>query len=73
MIRTMLKLATGALVVVALVALPGCGGSTTPAAKTPAKTSHYEGDGHDHSKDKAARSEGDGHDHSKDDHKGHDH
>lgn len=76
MIRTMFKLATAALVVVALAALPGCGGSKPPATKTPpAKSGHYEGDGHDHSKDKAGHSEGDGHDHSKDkgDHKDHDH
>ena len=66
MIRTMFKLATAVLVVAALVALPGCGGSNTPAKKTPAKTGHYEGDGHDHSKDKAGHSEGDGHDHSND-------
>ena len=68
MIRTVLQLASVALVIVALVALPGCGGSNTPATKTPAKTGHYEGDGHDHGKDKTGHSEGDGHDHS-----GHDH
>ena len=62
MIRTMFKLATAVLVVAALVALPGCGGTTTPAAKTPAKTGHFEGDGHDHSKDKGDHS---GHDHEK--------
>jgi len=66
MIRTVLQLASAALVIVALVVLPGCGGSKTPPAKTPAKTGHYEGDGHDHSKDKAVHTEGDGHDHSKD-------
>ncbi len=60
MIRTMFQLASAVLVVAALVALPGCGGSKTPATKTPAKTGHFEGDGHDHSKDK-------------DDHSGHDH
>ena len=42
--------------------------TSAPAKKTPAKTGHYEGDGHDHSKDKAGHSEGDGHDHSKDKH-----
>jgi hypothetical protein len=62
MIRTMFKLATVVLVVAALVALPGCGGAKTPAAKTPAKTGHYDGDGHDHSKDKGDHS---GHDHEK--------
>jgi predicted small lipoprotein YifL len=73
MIRTVLQLTSAALVILALVALPGCGGSKTPAAKTPAtktdaKAGHSEGDGHDHSKDKAAQSKGDGHDHSKDKH-----
>jgi hypothetical protein len=53
MIRTMLQLAGAALVAIALAALPGCGGSKTPASKTPAKAGHYEGDGHDHSKDKS--------------------
>jgi major membrane immunogen (membrane-anchored lipoprotein) len=61
MIRTMFKLATAVLVVVALAALPGCGGSNPPAATSP--TGHYEGDGHDHSKDEAGHHEGDGHDH----------
>ena len=63
MIRTMFQLVSAVLVVAALVALPGCGGSKAPANKTPAaksSTGHYEGDGHDHSKDK-------------DDHSGHDH
>lgn len=60
MIRTMFTFATSVMVVIALAALPGCGGSRSPAKKTPAKTGHYEGDGHDHSKDK-------------DDHSGHDH
>lgn len=71
MIRTMLQLASAALVIAALVALPGCGGSTT----TPAETGHYEGDGHDHSTDKAGHHEGDGHDHGGDAHddSGHDH
>ncbi len=32
MIRTMFKLATAVLVVTALVALPGCGGSKSPAS-----------------------------------------
>lgn len=68
MIRTVLQLASAALVIVALVALPGCGGPSAPPAKSPAKTGHHEGDGHDHSKDKAGHSEGDGHDHSKDKH-----
>ena len=66
MIRTVFKLSSAALVICALVALPGCGGSNTPAEKTPAKAGHSEGDGHDHSKDKTGHSEGDGHDHSKD-------
>jgi predicted small lipoprotein YifL len=63
MIRTMLQLASAVWVVAALVALPGCGGSKSPASKTPSAkpaSSHHEGDGHDHSKDK-------------DDHSGHDH
>lgn len=73
MIRNMLQLASAVLVVAALVAVPGCGGSKAPASKVPA--GHSEGDGHDHSKDKAGHAEGDGHDHSKDkdDHSGHDH
>jgi predicted small lipoprotein YifL len=63
MIRTMLQLASAVLVVAALVALPGCGGSKSPASKTPpAKSGHSEGDGHDHSKDKGDHS---GHDHAK--------
>jgi hypothetical protein len=63
MIRTMLQLASVVLVVAAVAALPGCGGSQTPANKTPAvKSGHYEGDGHDHSKDKGDHS---GHDHEK--------
>lgn len=63
MIRTMLQLASAVLVVAAVVALPGCGGSKSPASKTPpAKSGHYEGDGHDHSKDKGDHS---GHDHEK--------
>lgn len=62
MIRTMLQLASAALVIVTLVALPGCGGSSTPPAGTPAQTGHYEGDGHDHSKDAGDHS---GHDHEK--------
>jgi hypothetical protein len=66
MIRTVLQLASAALVIVALVALPGCGGSKTPPAKTPAKTGHYEGDGHDHSKDAGDHS---GHDHEEGEHK----
>lgn len=76
MIRTLLQTASAVLVVAALVALPGCGGSQSPAKSTPATQSgHYEGDGHDHSKDKTGHYEGDGHDHSKDagDHSGHDH
>ena len=65
MIRNMLQLASAVLVVVALVALPGCGGSKTPASKPAA--GHSEGDGHDHSKDKDDHS---GHDHEKEgDHK----
>lgn len=60
MIRTVLQLTSAALVIVALVALPGCGDSKTPPAKAPAEAGHYEGDGHDHSKEK-------------DDHSGHDH
>ena len=73
MTRNMLQLVSAFLVIIALVALPGCGGSKTPASKAPA--GHSEGDGHDHSKDEAGHSEGDGHDHSKhkDDHSGHDH
>jgi len=66
MIRTMFKFTTAVLVVAALAVLPGCGGSSTPDTKTPAKSGHYEGDGHDHSDDKAGHHEGDGHDHSKD-------
>ena len=58
MIRNMLQFASAMLVVAALVALPGCGGSKAPASKSPA--GHSEGDGHDHSKDKG-------------DHKDHDH
>lgn len=63
MIRTVFQLTSAALVIVALVSLPGCGGSNTPATDTPATTGHYEGDGHDHSADESAHSEGDGHDH----------
>jgi hypothetical protein len=52
MIRTMSQLASAVLVVAALVALPGCGGSKSPAGKTPPATSgHSEGDGHDHEKE----------------------
>lgn len=65
MIRTMFQLTTAALVIVALVALPGCGGSKTPVTKSPAETGHSEGDGHDHSKDNTGHYEGDGHDHEK--------
>jgi hypothetical protein len=74
MIRTMFRVCSALCVVVALVAMPGCGGSTTEK-DTPAKSGHHEGDGHDHSKDKAGHHEGDGHDHSKDadDHSDHDH
>ncbi len=60
MIRTVLQLASVFLVVAALVALPGCGGSDTPATNTPETTGHYEGDGHDHGDDTG-------------DHAGHDH
>jgi predicted small lipoprotein YifL len=60
MIRNMLQFVSAVLVVAALVALPGCGGSKAPAPKSPA--GHSEGDGHDHSKDKADHS---GHDHEK--------
>jgi hypothetical protein len=66
MIRNVLQLSSVALIVVALVAIPGCGGSKAPTSKSPAKAAHSEGDGHDHSKDKAVHSEDDGHDHSKD-------
>lgn len=53
MIRT-LQTASGILVVAALVALPGCGGSQPPAEKTPtAESGHSEGDGHDHGDDTA--------------------
>lgn len=62
MIRTVFHLTSAALVIVALAVTPGCGGSNTPAKNTPAKTGHYEGDGHDHSKDKGDHS---GHDHEK--------
>jgi hypothetical protein len=65
MIRTVFQLSSVALIAIALVATPGCGGSKAPASKSTAKTAHSEGDGHDHSKDKAAHSEDDGHDHSK--------
>jgi hypothetical protein len=61
MIRTMLQLASANWVVAALVALPGCGGSKSPASKTPpAKAGHDEGDRRDHSKDKGDPSD---HDH----------
>ncbi len=64
MIRTLLQFATAVLIVTALVALPGCGGSQPPTTETPATQSgHYGGDGHDHSKDKTSHHEGDGHDH----------
>jgi predicted small lipoprotein YifL len=66
MIRTTFHFTSAALVIAALVVLPGCGGSNPPPAKkTPAKTGHFEGDGHDHSKDKHVHREGDGHDHEK--------
>ena len=73
MIRNLAQMAIAMLLVVSLVALPGCGGSKTPESK-PA-SGHHEGDGHDHSKDKTGHYEGDGNDHSKDkgDHSGHDH
>ena len=53
MIRNMLQFVSAVLVVAALVALPGCGGSKAPAQKSP--VGHSEGDGHDHSKDKAVQ------------------
>lgn len=62
MIRNMLQFVSAVLVVAALIAVPGCGGSKTPAPKPAA--GHSEGDGHDHSKDKPSHTEGDGHDHS---------
>ena len=64
MIRTVLQLTSAALVIVGLVALPGCGGSQSPQTNAPtAESGHYEGDGHDHSAGESAHSEGDGHDH----------
>ncbi len=60
MTRTVFQLAAVFLGAAALVALPGCSGSDTPAACTPESTGHYEGDGHDHSEHTA-------------DHAGHDH
>jgi hypothetical protein len=48
-----------------LVAIPGYGDSTTPPAKTPGKTGHTEGDGHNHSKDKTGHANGGGHDREK--------
>lgn len=68
MIRFYSQLAGVVVVVVSLVALPGCGSSspTSKSANKPA-AGHYEGDGHDHSKD---RGDHKGHDHAKDgDHK----
>jgi len=65
MLRTIFRGAIAMLIVSALVALPGCGGSQPPAGKTSAPKSsagHHEGDGHDHSKDKGDHS---GHDHAK--------
>lgn len=72
MIRALFKFTTAVLVVAALAVLPGCGGSKADKG-APAKSGHYEGDGHDHSKDKAGHHEGDGHDHSKDKDHDHDH
>lgn len=66
--RFYLQIASFVLVAVALVAAPGCG-SQSPAKKPADKAAagHYEGDGHDHSKDKGDHT---GHDHEKEgDHK----
>ena len=55
--RFCLQMTSVVLVAISLTALPGCG-SQTPATKPsnePA-ASHYEGDGHDHSKDDADHS-----------------
>jgi hypothetical protein len=60
MIRNMLQFVSAVLVVIALVALSGCGGSKAPDSKLP--VGHSEGDGHDHSKDKGDHS---GHAHEK--------
>jgi hypothetical protein len=65
MIRTIFQFTSSVLVIAALLVLPGCGGSQAPASKPATEAGHSEGDGHDHSKDKAVHSEGDGHDHSK--------
>ena len=50
--RFCVQLASVVLVAVSFVALPGCG-SQTPAKKPADKPAagHFEGDGHDHSKD----------------------
>ena len=63
--RFCVQLASVVLVAVSFVALPGCG-SQTPTKKAADKPAagHFEGDGHDHSKD-ASKDSGD--------HKGHDH
>lgn len=61
MSRFFLQIASVAVVAVSLMAFPGCG-SKAPTSKPTA--GHYEGDGHDHSKD-VSKDSGD--------HKGHDH
>lgn len=65
MIRNLLQLASAAVIVIALVGLSGCGSSSAPSTGSSTQAGHYEGDGHDHSKDTAGHHEGDGHDHEK--------
>ena len=64
MMRALLPSILCALLVTAIAAVSGCGSTTTPADNSPpSESSHYEGDGHDHSGDEAGHLAGDGHDH----------
>jgi hypothetical protein len=62
MVRILLQLASFVLVVTALVLLPGCGSQSAASKTAPAESGHFEGDGHDHTKDVGDHS---GHDHEK--------
>jgi predicted small lipoprotein YifL len=63
MMRFCLQITSVVLVAMSLTALPGCG-SQAPATKPSDEPTagHFEGDGHDHSKEAADHS---GHDHEK--------
>jgi predicted small lipoprotein YifL len=69
MMRFALYVGSVALVVASLLVLPGCG--TKQPAGAPAQkpaTEHFEGDGHDHSKDGHKDHDHEGHEHEKEGH-----